>query len=204
MNPAQLQDATLPSGTGSLTQERIDAYQFSQQVGHLLRRSYQRHVAIFQRSIPDSPLTATQFVFLCALHAQGPCSINDLVRATAIDQGTARGVVDRLKVRGLLVIDHDPHDKRKVLIRSTPEGEELVREMVPFALQITEDTFGNLSSAERVALVFLLQKMSSLPKIEGASRSRSACRSSTLGSGGRQQDGATHSGSSLPRPSMCC
>ena len=164
MNPAQLHDAASPSGQDSFTQEQIDAYQFSQQVGHLLRRSYQRHVAIFQRSIPDSQLTAAQFVFLCALHAQGPCSINDLVRATAIDQGTARGVVDRLKVRGLLVVDHDPNDKRKVLIRSTPEGDALVKEMVPFALQITEDTFGNLNAAERVALVFLLQKMSSLPE----------------------------------------
>ena len=73
-------------------------------------------------------------------------------------------MVDRLKVRGLLVVDHDPNDKRKVLIRSTPEGDALVKEMVPFALQITEDTFGNLNAAERVALVFLLQKMSSLPE----------------------------------------
>ena len=162
MNPARLQDAASPSGNGSFTQERIHAYQFSQQVGHLLRRSYQRHVAIFQRSIPDSQLTAAQFVFLSALHAQGPCSINDLVRATAIDQGTARGVVDRLKSRDLVVVEHDPDDKRKVLIRSTPEGAAIFTEMVPFALQITEDTFGNLNAAERVALVFLLEKMTSL------------------------------------------
>jgi len=162
MKPAQFQHAVAPSSTGSFTQEQIDAYQFSQQVGHLLRRAYQRHVAIFQSSIPDSQLTAAQFVFLSALHTQGPCSINDLVRATAIDQGTARGVVDRLRSRNLVVVEHDPDDKRKVVIRSTPEGAAIFREMVPFALLITEDTFGNLNAAERVALVFLLQKMTSL------------------------------------------
>lgn len=135
-------------------------YDFSQQVGHLLRRAYQRHVAIFQQGIPDSQLTAAQFVVLCAVHERSACSLNDIVRATAIDQGTARGVVERLKARGLLEVSHDPDDKRKVLIRATEEGEALVGKMVPFAAGITEATFGELNPAERVAVLFLLQKMS--------------------------------------------
>ncbi|MCZ2496222.1 winged helix DNA-binding protein [Xylophilus sp. Kf1] len=135
-------------------------YDFSQQVGHLLRRAYQRHVAIFQQGIPDSQLTAAQFVVLCAVHEHGPSSLNDVVRATAIDQGTARGVVDRLKARGLLEVSHDPADRRKVVIRATGTGEALVRQMVPFAAGITEATFGDMNPAERVAMLFLLQKMS--------------------------------------------
>jgi len=138
----------------------LPQYDFSQQVGHLLRRAYQRHVAIFQQGIPDSQLTAAQFVVLCAVHERTACSLNDVVRATAIDQGTARGVVDRLRARGLLEVSHDPDDRRKVLIRATDGGEALVRKMVPFAAEITEATFGDLNPAERVAVLFLLQKMS--------------------------------------------
>lgn len=138
----------------------LQGYDFSQQVGHLLRRAYQRHVAIFQQGIPDSELTAAQFVVLCAVHERVSCSLNDVVRATAIDQGTARGVVDRLKTRGLLDVSHDPADKRKVVIRATPSGEALVAEMIPFAAGITEATFGDMNPAERVAMLFLLQKMS--------------------------------------------
>ena len=138
----------------------LQGYAFSEQVGHLLRRAYQRHVAIFQQGIPDSQLTAAQFVVMCAVNERGSCSLNDVVRATAIDQGTARGVVDRLKARGLLAIAHDPDDKRKVVIRATEAGEALVRGMVPFAAGITEATFGDLNPAERVAVLFLLQKMS--------------------------------------------
>ena len=37
-------------------------YRFSDQIGHLLRRAYQRHVAIFKQTVPDSQLTAAQFV----------------------------------------------------------------------------------------------------------------------------------------------
>jgi len=140
---------------------RDDHYDFSAQVGHLLRRAYQAHVSIFQQLIPDSQLTAAQFVALCAVRDSSPCSLNDVVRATAIDQATARGVVDRLKARELLAVSPDPEDGRKVLIQLTKEGQRLVDRMIPSARQISEATFGALNPAERVAIIYLLEKMSS-------------------------------------------
>ena len=85
--------------------------------------------------------------------------IRDRVKATVIDQATVRGVVDRLKQRELVQVDHDPIDRRKVVINLTPIGQELVAQMEPFAKQITESTYGNLNPAERLALDFLLTKM---------------------------------------------
>ena len=134
-------------------------YQFSEQVGHLLRRAYQRHVALFQQTIPDSQLTAAQFVVLCAVRDQGACSLIEIVKHTAIDQATVRGVIDRLKTRELITVSHDPADRRKVLVSLTEAGAALVGEMVPFARDITEATFGELNPAERVAVVYLLRKM---------------------------------------------
>lgn len=136
-----------------------DGYLFSDQIGHLLRRVYQRHTALFQQYIPDSQLTAAQFVVLCSVRDNGASSLADLVKATVIDQATVRGVVDRLKQRELVQVDHDPIDRRKVVINLTPIGQELVAQMEPFAKQITESTYGNLNAAERVALDFLLTKM---------------------------------------------
>jgi MarR family transcriptional regulator, lower aerobic nicotinate degradation pathway regulator len=130
-----------------------DSYLFSDQIGHLLRRVYQRHTALFQQYIPDSQLTAAQFVVLCSVRDNQGSSLADIVKATV------RGVVDRLKQRELVRVDHDPHDRRKVVINLTPVGQELVRKMEPFALQITESTYGTLNPAERVALEFLLRKM---------------------------------------------
>ncbi|MFF7395368.1 MarR family winged helix-turn-helix transcriptional regulator [Achromobacter sp. NPDC008082] len=136
-----------------------DGYLFSDQIGHLLRRVYQRHTALFQQYIPDSQLTAAQFVVLCSVRDNGASSLADLVKATVIDQATVRGVVDRLKQRELVQVDHDPVDRRKVVINLTPIGQALVQEMEPFAKQITESTYGNLNPAERLALDFLLTKM---------------------------------------------
>jgi MarR family transcriptional regulator, lower aerobic nicotinate degradation pathway regulator len=134
-------------------------YDFSAQVGHLLRRAYQRHTALFQRFIPDSQLTVAQFVVLCALRDHGGSSMTDLVRVTVIDQATIRGVIDRLRTRGLVQVEPDPTDGRKVVLTLTPAGTQVVAGTVPSAQTITEQTFGPLNAAERVALLFLLQKM---------------------------------------------
>lgn len=134
-------------------------YIFSDQIGHFLRRAYQRHTALFQQYIPDSQLTAAQFVVLSSIRVNGGSSLADVVKATVIDQATIRGVVDRLKQRELVSVDHDRMDKRKVVIELTQAGHDLVAEMEPFAQQITESTYGNLNPAERLALNFLLRKM---------------------------------------------
>lgn len=136
-----------------------EEYVFSDQVGHLLRRAYQRHVAIFQQTIPDSQLTAAQFVVLCAVRQSGSCSLSEIVRTTAIDQATMRGIIERLKAREAIRVSHDVDDRRKVLVSLTPAGEAIVDATVPAALAVSEATFGNLNAAERVAILYLLRKM---------------------------------------------
>lgn len=134
-------------------------YRLAEQVGHLLRRVYQRHIAIFQQIIPDSKLTMAQFVTLCAVRDAAPCSLTDIIKITAIDQATIRGVVKRLVKRDLLTLGHDETDRRRVLVTLTSHGLKLVTEMTPFAKQITEVTLADLNPAERVAIIMLLQKM---------------------------------------------
>lgn len=136
-----------------------DVYDFHDQIGHLLRRAYQHHVAIFQEAIPDSQLTAAQFVALSAVKERKGCSLNDIVKTTAIDQATIRGVVERLKARKLVEISPDPTDGRKLVVSATSRGKELINQTVPFAKEVTERTYGTLNPGERVALQYLLRKM---------------------------------------------
>lgn len=140
-----------------------EPYQVTQQVGHLLRRAYQRHVAIFQQAIPDSQLTTPQFVTLCAVRDAGACSLNEIVAVTSIDQATARGVVERLASRSLLAIAEDAKDKRKLSISLSAEGQRFLDQIIAVAEKISQQTFGKLNQAECVALVYLLDKMCSSP-----------------------------------------
>jgi DNA-binding MarR family transcriptional regulator len=136
-----------------------DPYAFSEQVGHLLRKAYQRHMAIFQQNVGDSQLTAVQFVTLCAVRDRGPSSLTELVKATAVDQATIRGIVERLKARDLITLEPDPEDRRKVIISLSDAGRQRIEETVPNAARISELTMSKLNPAERVAILFLLRKL---------------------------------------------
>src|SRR4051794_20563571 len=107
-----------------------DDYRFTDQIGHLLRRAYQRHVAIFQQTVPDPHLTAAQFVVLCTVRDRPGCDIVHIVQTTAIDEDSVRGIVERLKWRKLLTAPHAPGDARATTVSLTPEGAETVERTV--------------------------------------------------------------------------
>lgn len=134
-------------------------YVFSDQVGFLLRRAYQRHLAIFQEHTCDAQLTSVQFSTLCALQDAGPQSQGELVKATGVDQATIRGIIERLKARSLVALSKDFEDGRKVIVSLTSDGSDLLERMIPRAQEITELTFGALNPAERTALLFTLRRM---------------------------------------------
>ena len=146
-------------GLNAMNPTPADEYAFSDQIGHLLRRAYQRHVAIFQQTISDSQLTAAQFVVLCAIRQFDSCSLSEIVKSTAIDQATMRGIIERLKARKVITVSHDAKDKRKVLVSLTRAGEAIINSTVPAAFAVSEATFGNLNPAERVAMLYLLRRM---------------------------------------------
>ena len=138
---------------------RQEEYDFSEQIGHLLRRAYQRHLAIFQANACEPQITSTQFVTLCTLRDQGAANQTEIVAATGIDQATIRGIVERLKRRGLVAFQSDPHDRRKVIVVLTGTGKALLERMIPCAERISELTMGTLNAAERAAIMFALRKM---------------------------------------------
>ena len=150
----------------SQTAQPAPPYVYSEQIGHLLRRTYQQHVALFQHLIPDDQLTLAQFAVLCALFDYGPSSLTDIVARTAVDQATARGVLKRPKTRKLLTVQPDINDRRKTAISLTPAGEELVQTTIPYAQIVSEETFGILNPGERIALTFLLKKVLTNGKTE--------------------------------------
>lgn len=142
-----------------MTMKDETKYDFTKQIGFLLRRAYQRHTAIFQQTVSETRLTAAQFVVLLTVRDRGSCEIPAIVAQTAIDDASLRGIVERLKWRKLLNAEHEPGDARKMVVSLTPEGQEMLDQTVPFAQEITELTYGDLSAAERKTLVALLHKM---------------------------------------------
>ena len=139
--------------------EDASHYDVTEQVGHLLRKAYQRHLAIFHEALAPTQLTSAQFVTLCMLRDHGDSAQVDLVRTTGVDQATIRGVVERLEARGLIALKRDGRDGRRVVISLTTAGGDLLAAAIPAARRTSEATVHGLNPAERIALNYLLRKM---------------------------------------------
>lgn len=136
---------------------RNGPYILDAQVGFVLRRVTQRHLAIFSDAIPD--LTTTQFAALAKLAEMGPLSQNHLGRVTAMDAATIKGVVDRLARQGLVATEPDPDDRRRLTVSLTETGRAMFERAAPLAEEVTRRTLGPLSAPERERLLALLGRL---------------------------------------------
>jgi DNA-binding MarR family transcriptional regulator len=132
-------------------------YRLDDQIGYILRRVTQRHLAIFAAAIPE--VTTTQFAVLARLAEIGPVSQNHLGRATAMDAATIKGVVDRLAKLGLVATTADPADRRRLTVTLTEAGATLFSARATTALQVSDDTVAPLSVEEARVLKALLARL---------------------------------------------
>lgn len=132
-------------------------YVLDDQIGYLLRRVTQRHLAIFNDAIPL--VTTTQFAVIARLVQLGPMSQNLLGRETAMDAATIKGVVDRLSREGFVSTTPDPDDKRRLTVTLTPAGAALFDAQVAIAVNISDKTLAPLNADERAQLIGLMSKL---------------------------------------------
>ena len=137
--------------------EDSDSYILESQIGFVMRRVVQRHIAIFSSLIPD--LTPTQFAALAKLCELGQASQNELGRLTSMDVATIKGVVDRLRGRGLVSAEPLASDKRRLNLSPTPQGKALYRKFFSRARDVSQQTLSPLSEAESQQLMVLLRKL---------------------------------------------
>jgi len=136
------------------TEERL-----ARQVGFLIRKFYQKNQAVWQEMCVDPQMTSPQHAVLTMLNAKGTSSLTSIGRSAAMDHATTRGVVERLSARGMVSIERDTEDRRRLLVKLEEPGLKYLRDMEPVMPQIAEATIHPLNPAEQVALEFLLQKV---------------------------------------------
>ena len=134
-----------------------DTYRLDDQVGYLLRRVNQRHLALFAEVIPE--VTTTQLAALARLDELGPMSQNQLGRATAMDAATIKGVVGRLMARDLVTTVPDPEDRRRLIVDLAPEGRALFEGLRARGLEATRRTLEPLAPEDRLRLLALLREL---------------------------------------------
>ncbi len=134
-----------------------DSYVLERQVGFVMRRAVQRHIAIFSALIPE--MTPTQFAALAKLCELGQASQNELGRLTSMDVATIKGVVDRLRARDLISLEPLESDRRRLMLAPTRKGRALYRKYATQAAEVTRQTLAPLDADEQRQLMQLLERL---------------------------------------------
>ena len=77
-----------------------------------------------------------------------------------MDVATIKGVIDRLRERGIATTRKDSEDRRRLLVELTAAGRSLAEESIPYGIKITEANLSALTPAEQGQLMDLLKKIS--------------------------------------------
>ncbi|MCL4295922.1 MAG: MarR family transcriptional regulator [Anaerolineae bacterium] len=112
----------------------------------------------FAHRLQKFGLTHPQFMALATLTAhEEACTMRDLINVMFQDAPTMTGVIDRLVKMKLVERTRSEADRRVVLVRATPAGTELVRQIEEQTLCDAEIGFANLTDDDLSNLEQLLR-----------------------------------------------
>lgn len=115
-----------------------------------------------RQAFTDHAIESWEFDVLAALRRAGgdyELSPGRLLKETLVTSGTMTNRVDRLASRGFVERLPDPHDRRGVLVRLTPEGRETVDGAFEALLTAERDLLTDLSAREHRQLASLLRTL---------------------------------------------
>ncbi|SEE91633.1 DNA-binding transcriptional regulator, MarR family [Rhizobiales bacterium GAS191] len=98
-------------------------------------------------------INSTDLECLDVIVMRGPVAAGELARATGLTTGAITGVIDRLDRAGLARREHDPADRRKVMVRALPAIE---RRVAPLFKPMEQAALSALSPYDDKELALLL------------------------------------------------
>lgn len=135
------------------------SFNFVESPGHLIRRAQQLAVAVFMEETAGFDVTPVQFAILNALMDDPGEDQITLSGRVAFDPATFGSVIGRLEAKGLVKREADPGDKRRKLLSTTAEGEQVALKMKRAVARAQLRIMGPLETGEKEQLLALLGKL---------------------------------------------
>jgi MarR family transcriptional regulator, lower aerobic nicotinate degradation pathway regulator len=132
---------------------------FFSRAGHLVRRMNQISVAIFLEETRALGLTTVQYAALHMIDEVPNIDQACLSSMIAFDKTTLVKVLDRLSEKGLITRTRSQSDRRKQLLKATPQGREVVRKIQPMIDRSEQRILAPLGPADRRRFMEMLSQI---------------------------------------------
>ncbi len=115
-----------------------------------------------KRLARETGLTTSQLVVLGLLQADRELTPRQIALSMNLTQATVTSLLDRLQDRGLISRQRGELDRRQVLVRLTPRGEQQLATAPPSLQERFVREFGRLETWEKTAILAALQRVAHL------------------------------------------
>jgi MarR family transcriptional repressor of emrRAB len=117
--------------------------------------------ALLEHQIRPFGLSEAEFRVLTTLFSQpdGVAHPTELCARTYQSPAHMSRISDALVERGLITRVPAVHDRRKMVLNITPQGEELVRQLLPTLYAPLREIFRDISDAEQLQLIGQLKRL---------------------------------------------
>lgn len=111
------------------------------------------------RHLASHGLTVSQFGVLEALYHKGPLCQRDIGWKILKTSGNMTTVIDNLEKRALVAREKDLDDRRRISVKLTENGFDLINTLFPIHAEIAEKAFAVLTDTDLASLGALLKKV---------------------------------------------
>src|SRR5581483_11008116 len=111
-------------------------------------------------------LTTSQLKVLFLLYSADSASMGQLAASLGVTLSTVTGIVDRLVEHGMVLREEDPHDRRLVVCRLTPDGATVAARLIEAGNTRLREVLDRLSVAELRCVVEGLQLLTDAVRVE--------------------------------------
>ena len=140
--------------------------QLEDQVLVALRRIIRATDIHSRRLAKETGLTTPQLVILRAVAATEGPTVSEIARSVSLSQATVTTLLNKLEARQAVARERSQEDRRRVNVRLTPEGENILRS-APLPLQDQfADRFQSLETWEQYQLVASLERIANMMDAE--------------------------------------
>jgi MarR family transcriptional regulator for hemolysin len=138
----------VPSHNSSSPKPSPVADERGRTVAWVMRTVHRLYNIQTQKILDLKDISIAHWFYLRVLAERGELNQLELSKRVGIASTTAVPALDNMERRGLLKRYRDPKDRRKYYVCLTPEGRQVVDDLLPPILQIVSETISNVSADE--------------------------------------------------------